>query len=137
MTSDNTDERNAIEAAAARLLAGTPLRSNGALTAVSLAQEANVKRHVLTHRHTDLKDLFYARVRTQGQVPDSERKLREELDTIKRRLAEAMEHIHSLEHDNDMLARIVNLLATENTQFREQLHTAPSAVVRPLRQMPM
>jgi hypothetical protein len=31
-------ERDAITAAAARLLAGTPLRSNGALTVVSLAQ---------------------------------------------------------------------------------------------------
>ena len=48
-----------------------------------------------------------------------------------------MKHIHSLEHDNDMLARIVNLLAAENTQFPEPLHTAQSAVVRPLRQVPM
>ena len=48
-----------------------------------------------------------------------------------------MEHIHSLEHDNDMLARIVNLLVTVNTQFPEPLHTAQSAVVRPLRQVPM
>ncbi|GID28276.1 hypothetical protein [Paractinoplanes brasiliensis] len=48
-----------------------------------------------------------------------------------------MEHIHCLEHDNDMLARIVNLFATENTQFPEPLHTASSAVVRPLRQVPM
>ncbi|WP_328930883.1 MULTISPECIES: hypothetical protein [unclassified Streptomyces] len=38
-----------------------------------------MKRHVLTHRHTDLKDEFYTKVRTQGRVPDSERKLRAEL----------------------------------------------------------
>ncbi|WP_426513250.1 hypothetical protein ACPPVO_23080 [Dactylosporangium sp. McL0621] len=55
MTSEHIDERNAIKAAASRLLAGTPLRSNGALTVVALADEAGVKRHVLTRRHTDLK----------------------------------------------------------------------------------
>ncbi|MEV6928127.1 hypothetical protein AB0M46_27010 [Dactylosporangium sp. NPDC051485] len=132
MTSEHTNERDAIKAAASRLLAGAPLRSNGALTVVSLAQESGVKRHVLTHRHTDLKDLFYAQVRAQGQVPDSERKLREQLDTTNRRLAEANEHIRTLQNDNAMLARIVNVLATENTQFRDQLQTASSAVIRPL-----
>jgi hypothetical protein len=40
-------------------------------------------------------DLFYAQVRAQGQVPDSERKLREELDATKRRLAEANEQIRT------------------------------------------
>lgn len=133
MTSEHTAERDAIKAAAARLLAGTPLHSDGALTVVALAAEAGVKRHVLTHRHTDLKDVFYAQVRTQGQVPDSERRLREELDTTRRRLAEANERITTLEHDNDALARIVNVLATENAQFRGQLQDASSAVLRPLR----
>jgi hypothetical protein len=56
MTTDR--ERGQIHAAMDRLLAGTPLRSDGALTVVSLAAEADVKRHVLTHRHTDLKDEF-------------------------------------------------------------------------------
>jgi hypothetical protein len=132
MTSEHVDERDAIKAAASRLLAGTPLRSNGALTVVTLAEEAGVKRHVLTHRHTDLKDLFYAQVRALGQVPDSERRLREELDMTTRRLAEANEHIRNLENDNDALARIVNVLATENQHFRDQLQDASSAVIRPL-----
>jgi hypothetical protein len=136
MTSEHTDERDAIMAAGARLLAGTPIRSSGALTIVALAQEAEVKRHVLTHRHTDLKDLFYAQVRAQGHVPDSERKLRKELDTAKRRLSEAIEHIQTLEHDKHMIARIVNVLACENAQFREQLRSVSSAVVRPLNQSP-
>ncbi|MEV0901585.1 hypothetical protein [Actinoplanes sp. NPDC049802] len=134
MTSEHVDERDAIKAAAARLLAGTPLRSTGALTIVALAQEADVKRHVLTHRHTDLKDLFYAQVRAQGQVPDSERRLRDDLETIKRRLAEATERITNLESENGMLTRIVNVLATENTQFRDQLRSTSAAVVRPLEQ---
>lgn len=69
MTSEHINERDAIEAAASRLLAGTPLRSNGALTVVALAEEAGVKRHVLTYRHTDLKDLFYAQVRARAKFP--------------------------------------------------------------------
>ena len=58
------DERREIEAAMDRLLNGTPLRSDGKLTIMSLAAEAGVKRHVLTHKHTDLKDLFNARVKS-------------------------------------------------------------------------
>ncbi|ELB93166.1 hypothetical protein Rwratislav_10388 [Rhodococcus wratislaviensis IFP 2016] len=58
MTDD--DDRRAITAAMQRLFAGTPLRSSGKLDIVTLAQEAGVKRNKLTHKHTDLKDLFYA-----------------------------------------------------------------------------
>jgi hypothetical protein len=82
MTTDR--ERGQIHAAMDRLLAGTPLRSDGALTVVSLAVEADVKRHVLTHRNTDLKDEFYARVRAQGRVPASEQELRDELKAARR-----------------------------------------------------
>jgi hypothetical protein len=63
------DERAAIEAAMNWLLDGIPLRSDGRLTIVSLAAEAGVKRHVLTHKHPDLKDRFYARVKAQDSVP--------------------------------------------------------------------
>jgi hypothetical protein len=69
-------------------------------------------------------------------VPDSERKLREELDTARSRLAEANERIRATEKDNAMLARIVNVLGLENTQFREQLRSASSTVLRPFDQPP-
>ena len=72
------DERREIEAAMDRLLNGTPLRSDGKLTIMSLAAEAGVKRHVLTHKHTDLKDLFNARVRAQDSVPARETVLHEQ-----------------------------------------------------------
>lgn len=55
----NEHEREATTAAIRRLLAGTPLRSSGALDIVTLAEEAGVKRNTLTHKHTDLKDLRY------------------------------------------------------------------------------
>jgi hypothetical protein len=86
MTTDPT--RNHIHAAMDRLLAGTPLRSDGALTVVALAAEAGIKRHILTHRHTDLKEEFYARVRAQNRIPNSEKRLRDELEATQRRLAD-------------------------------------------------
>ena len=56
------DERARIGAAMDRILAGTPERSDGALTVVALATEAGVPRNALTQRHTDLKDEFYYRM---------------------------------------------------------------------------
>jgi hypothetical protein len=62
VTSGDAD-RAVIQAAADRLLAGTPLRSTGELTVVQLAAEAGVKRWLLTHTHRDLAEQFQARVR--------------------------------------------------------------------------
>ncbi|MFF8460579.1 hypothetical protein ACF071_07475 [Streptomyces albidoflavus] len=118
MSQDRTAERAGIRAAMDRLLTGTPLRSDGALTVLSLAAEAEVKRHVLTHRHTDLKDEFYARVRAQGQVPDSERKLRQELEKTKERLVEVLEENKQLKAEAEAFARIINVLELENDQLK-------------------
>jgi hypothetical protein len=56
------DERARIRAAMDRILASNPQHSNGALTIVALAQEAQVPRNALTQRHPDLKNDFYAKV---------------------------------------------------------------------------
>ena len=45
--------------------------SDGALTVVSLAVEADTSNTRARRPHTDLKDEFYARVRAQGHVPAS------------------------------------------------------------------
>ncbi|CAG7588079.1 hypothetical protein [Rhodococcus opacus] len=42
-----------------------------------------MKRNKLTHKHTDLKDLFYAQRRTRAGVPDNEVKLREQIAALK------------------------------------------------------
>jgi hypothetical protein len=115
-----------------RLLAGIPLRSDGALTVVSLAVEAGVKRHVLTHRHTDLKDEFYARVRVQGQIPASETKLREELADVQRRLTAALEDKEQLKGAVERFARMVNVLTIENEQMAQQLNVQRGRTVTPL-----
>jgi hypothetical protein len=119
MTTDPT--RNHIHAAMDRLLAGTPLRSDGALTVVALAAEAGIKRHILTHRHTDLKEEFYARVRAQNRIPNSEKRLRDELEATQRRLADLHQQSRQQQQTIEALARIVNVLTVQNGQITTQL----------------
>lgn len=126
-------ERDAIRAGMQRLLDGTPLHSDGALTVVALATEAGVKRHVLTHRHTDLKDEFYARVRAQGQVPASETKLRKELVQTKRKLTKAQENNKNLTDTIERLARVVNVLTVENANLAERQDNQLGRKLTPLR----
>ena len=88
---DADQERREICAAMDRLLTGRPLHTPGALTIVGLAQEANVKRHVLTHRHTDLKDEFYPRVHAQNHVSPQLAAAHDQNDALQRRLNAALE----------------------------------------------
>lgn len=129
----NDSERSQIRAAMDRLLAGTPLRSDGALTVVSLAVEADVKRHLLTHRHTDLKDEFYARVKAQDRVPASEQELRDELKATRQKLAEAREENRQLKASVEAFARIVNVLTVENDRLARRQTEPGGSTLIPLR----
>lgn len=111
-------ERDQIRLGMDRLLEGRPIQSDGALTVVSLAAESGVKRHVLTHRHTDLKDEFYRRVRAQGSMPESEVRLRRDLAHAGERLSELRERVRQLNGEVEIFARVVNVLTTENEALR-------------------
>lgn len=87
MGSEDAD-RAAIQAAADRLLAGTPLRSTGELTVVQLAAEAGVKRWLLTHKHRDLAERFQAYARTLGGDPPHVQALKARLRALEERNAE-------------------------------------------------
>ena len=78
------DERARIRTAMDRILAGTPEHSNGALTVVALAIEADVPRNALTQRHTDLKDEFYQRIRERGADNEDEARLRADVPALVR-----------------------------------------------------
>ncbi len=105
------DERAEIEAAMDRLLDGIPLRSDGKLTVLSLAAEAGVKRHVLTHKHTDLKDRFYAQIKAQHAVPASEVTLREQNADLRRKLDDMRTQRDEYKEAADALARALNVLS--------------------------
>jgi len=127
------DERAEIEAAIDRLLAGTPLRSGGQLTIVSLAAEAGVKRHALTHKHTDLKDRFYARVKAQDSVPASETALREQNAELRRKLDDMRAERDEYKQAADALARALNVLTNGNDELRRKANrAAPLMGPRPL-----
>ncbi|MFG3620373.1 hypothetical protein [Nocardia sp. NPDC047654] len=69
MTMTDDEERAAIRAAMERLLSGAPTNSTGALTVLQLAAEAGVKRWVLTHKHTDLREEFQSKRTQANGVP--------------------------------------------------------------------
>ncbi|MFF6853264.1 hypothetical protein [Streptomyces antimycoticus] len=90
MNEQHLDERTRIRAAMDRLLTGQPTSSNGSLTAVALAAEAGVHRMALQKRHADLKEEFYARVRTEThQTPEVETRLRKEVVRLKEALKDS------------------------------------------------
>lgn len=129
------DERDRIRAAMDRILAGAPERSNGALTIVALAAEAGVPRNALTQRHLDLKNEFYDKVRARGQMPDSERRLRQQIVKLKELRERDKAEIAQLEADREALVRAVHQLTVSNRQLLSEL-AAPDTRVRVLPTQP-
>ncbi|MFF2819611.1 hypothetical protein ACFVT9_29330 [Kitasatospora cineracea] len=83
-------ERERIKDAIDRLLAGAPARSSGSLTVEGLAAEAGVHRMALYKRHSDLRELFNERIRTETrQMPESEKRLRRENAALQQSLKDA------------------------------------------------
>jgi len=125
------DERQRIRAAMGRILSDAPQNSNGALTIVALAQEAQVPRNALTQRHLDLKNEFYERVKERGATPDAEARLRATIGKLKQTIASKNRELGRLRADVPALVRAVNQLTLENQQLRERLDQ-PAANVIPL-----
>ncbi|WP_427117785.1 hypothetical protein [Pseudarthrobacter scleromae] len=122
------DERARIQAAMERILDGKPENSNGALTIVALAAEAEVPRNALTQRHLDLKNLFYEKVRASGETPDSERRLRRETARLKRLREDDKEAIRKLKVDNEALIGALHLAQLQNEELRRRLAESGSIV---------
>jgi hypothetical protein len=131
------DEAIAITQAMARLLLGTPLRSDGKLTVKSLLAEAGLRRNKLTHKHTGLKDLFYALVKAQDTQPAITVDLRAENDQFRQAVAELRQANREQAETIKRFARVVRVLEVENRQLRDHAAdpqpTTPAANVRILR----
>ncbi|WP_367140649.1 MULTISPECIES: hypothetical protein [Streptomyces] len=122
------DERDRIRAAMNRILSGAPEHSNGALTIVALAAEAQVPRNALTQRHPDLKNDFYDQVRARGQTPDSERRLRQQVRRLKELRATDAEEITRLRADVEALVGALHQSMTENRALRQKLSEGAGAI---------
>lgn len=127
-----TDERQVIRDAMDRLLTGKPIRSSGALNVVTLAAEAGVKRHFLTHKHTDLRDEFYDRVRNQGHVPQSEVALRQKLSDLEARIVRLRDDNSALAAEVALLRRMNNVLSVEKERAESAFRGAQSGRVAPI-----
>ncbi|GAA1812071.1 hypothetical protein HC028_05775 [Planosporangium flavigriseum] len=90
-------ERVAIQEAMDRLLRGEPRQSDGALTVMSLVRESGLKRHHLTHKHTDLQAEFRRRVAELNAEPVKVTELREELAALQAKYAERGEQLRNAE----------------------------------------
>ncbi|OLT97535.1 hypothetical protein [Mycobacterium syngnathidarum] len=110
--------RRAIRDAMDRLIADSPLHSDGKLTVKSLAVEACVKRWLLTHRHTDLQDEFRARIASTNTEPPILEALREEKTDAQKRVKELTAEVTALTSTIHQLERIIQVLALENQQLR-------------------
>ncbi|MEU1090083.1 hypothetical protein ABZ401_25235 [Streptomyces sp. NPDC005892] len=114
------DERDRIRAAMDRILSGHPKHTNGALTIVALALEAQVPRNALTQRHPDLKNEFYGQVRARGQTPDSEKRLRQQVRRLKELRAADAEEITRLKADVEALVGALHQSTVENRVLHQQ-----------------
>jgi hypothetical protein len=122
------DERDRIRAAMDRILGGHPQRSNGALTVVALAAEAQVPRNALTQRHPDLKNEFYARITERGHTTDAETRLRKQVVKLKELRQKDRAELDQLRADVEGLIRTVNQLTLENQQLHEQSRSTTPTV---------
>jgi hypothetical protein len=118
-TNDTDPIRRQILAAIDRLLDGAPTRSTGRLSVTQLAAEAGLRRWHLTHQHTDLKDLFQARVRDleaarvgQGTALDTLESLQKEHNGLRRHCAELEERLRTY-------ATVIDLLTLENAALAD------------------
>jgi hypothetical protein len=111
-------ERAAIQAAADRLLAGTPLRSTGELTVVQLAAEASVKRWLLTHKHRDLTEQFQARAKARGGDPPPVQKLKAKLRALEERHAEVNAANAELRALKEHYATVIHELSIDQEKLK-------------------
>lgn len=111
-------ERQAIREAMGRLLEGQPIRSDGKLTIKSLADGADIKRWLLTHRHQDLQDEFRARVARHGSDPEPVRLLKARVQDLLQENQRLRAELREAKATTSMLERLVAVEALE-------AHTTP------------
>ncbi|WP_406230532.1 hypothetical protein [Nocardia sp. NBC_01009] len=131
MNQQHSDEQTRIRAAIERLLTGRPERSDGSLTVVALAIEAEVHRMALQKRHADLKEEFYARVRAEThQPPEVEKRLRGEVAQLKKALKQSRTAEEESRRHAEQIALATAVLLLQNTADSP---TPQPATVLPLR----
>jgi hypothetical protein len=134
----NDDSERLLRAAMARLLAGTPIRSNGSHTVTSLAAEAGVSRRTASRATgvlRDFQDATAAMVEPPSPFSQETGPIRAELADARTKLGERNAEIRRVRNDLTALACRVALLSEENAQLRAAIGTG-SVVALPPRPLP-
>ena len=118
-------EREAIRAAATRLLAGTPFRSTaGKLTGTELIAECGLRRDIVYGDHKDLVDEFKARARAQNFTPQAAQRMADENAALRDALAKTKADLAAERERVHALVRAIVELSLELDQAREELAAA-------------
>jgi len=123
-------ERTAVQSAADRLLAGTPLRSTtGKLTATELVIESGLRRDIVYAGHKDAVEAFQARAKARDFTPAAAQQLADELARLGEQLAKVKAELADERATGSVLRRMVAELSLELDQAHQEL-AAASAVTR-------
>jgi hypothetical protein len=118
-----------LRAAADRLIAGTPLHSDGKLTILSLAREAQIKRWLLTHKYPrQLKEKYQAEFQAVQHKPAPVQSAERDIETLRAELRTAREDNRRLTQLNQIYAAIINQLSEDLdtvTSERDALQVGP------------
>lgn len=117
-----------LRAAADRLLAGTPLHSQGKLTILDLAREAQVKRWILTHKYPiRLMAKYQAEFKAVQHEPERGGTGKCEVDQLREALAKVRDEKRQLTALVQTYAIMIEQLATERTQALMERDEATAA----------
>lgn len=123
----------AINAAAERLLAGTPLRSvTGRLTATELIVESGLRRDVVYPEHQNLVDEFRLKAKARNHVPTATQELAAKHEAAAAELARTKELLAIERQGTAYLRRVAVELSIELENARLELRQQSADVV-PLR----
>ncbi|MGW9181584.1 hypothetical protein [Agromyces sp. NPDC055658] len=116
----DVDTVTEILAAMVRVLSGHPtLATPGDLTITAVVTEARVKRHLLTHKHTDLKELFYQlRDTCNNPIVARAEKATAQHEDLKKKLSDAREDAQNWKTTAHTFARAIHVLTIENTELK-------------------
>lgn len=122
-----------LRTAADRLLAGTPLHSSGKLTILDLAEEAQIKRWLLTHKYPNkLMAKYQAEFKAARHKSEPVKKAEAELDKLREELARARKEKRHLTELVGIYAVMIEQLGRERAEAlaeRDEALTARDAAL--------
>ncbi len=117
---DRDTERRAIQSAAQRLLAGTPLRSaSGALSASELITESGLPRWKV-YEHRDLVEQFQAAVKTQNAVPAAIQDIMRQNESLQAKVGTLRAELDAERSRTAALRRVITEQSLELEQTRHE-----------------